>query len=199
MSNAPIPNSPPCPRLIAAASLACLLALSAFADLQGERRNIAPDAVSRATTWNTHAGALILLGDGRTPATTESARAFTWETKGILVFTWDRILPLEKVRIFVGQVGNNYQIRTYLGGHLQEDGALREPEGELTALVEENSRAVDQWIDIDLPPGTRADNLELWTLGPTVFYEVEIYTPLSDTALPPLFWSRVKNSVDTAP
>ena len=43
-----------------------------------------------------------------------------------------------------------------------------------TALIEENARAVDQWIEIYFPSDTIADNLELWTLGPTVFYEVEI-------------------------
>ncbi|NKB70266.1 MAG: hypothetical protein GKR89_24615 [Candidatus Latescibacteria bacterium] len=180
--------------LLSAAFLAALLSLSAFALLQGESRNIGPDAISRATIWNTHSGSLELLNDGQAPPDNTSAEAFTWETKGILIFAWDRPLPVEKVRIFVGEIGNNYQLRTYLGGHLQEDGALREPEGEQTALVEENRRLINQWIEIDLPLGTWADNLELWTLGSTVFYEVEIYARLDEaTALAPLSWGQVKS------
>jgi len=62
-----------------------------------------------------------------------------------------------------------------------------------TALIEENARAVDQWIEIYFPPDTMADNLELWTLGPTIFYEVEIYVRSSDaTAIEKLSWGKIK-------
>ena len=98
-----------------------------------------------------------------------------------------------KLRLYVGTIGNDYQVRTYLGGRLDETGTLREPEGVQTALIEENARAVDQWIEIDFPPDTMADNLELWTLGPTVFYEVEIYVHSSDaTAIEKLSWGKIK-------
>ena len=49
--------------------------------------------------------------------------------------------------------GNDYQVRAYLGGRLDETGTLREPEGVQTALIEENARAVDQWVEIHFSPG----------------------------------------------
>ena len=155
-------------------------------------RNITPDAVTRATTWNSHEGDPDVLGDGKVPQDAD-ALPFTWKTKGILVFAWEEPLQLEKLRIYVGAIGNDYQVRTYLGGRLDETGTLREPEGVQTALIEENARAVDQWIEIYFPPDTMADNLELWTLGPTIFYEVEIYVRSSDaTAIEKLSWGKIK-------
>ena len=154
--------------------------------------NIAPDAVTRATIWNSYEGHPDVLGDGKVPQDAD-ALPFTWKTKGILVFAWEKPLQLEKLRIYVGAIGNYYQVRAYLGGRLDETGTLREPEGVLTALIEEDARAVDQWIEIYFPPDTMADNLELWTLGPTVFYEVEIYVHSSDaTAIERLSWGKIK-------
>ena len=114
-------------------------------------RNITPDAVTRATIWNSHEGDLDVLGDGKVPQDAD-ALPFTWKTKGILVFAWEEPLQLEKLRVYVGAIGNDYQVRAYLGGRLDETGTLREPEGVQTALIEENARAVDQWIEIYFPP-----------------------------------------------
>ncbi|MCY3790808.1 MAG: hypothetical protein OXH63_18675, partial [Gemmatimonadetes bacterium] len=51
----------------------------------------------------------------------------------------------------------------------------------------------DQWIEIYFPADTTADNLELWTLGPTVFYEVEIYAYSPNaTAIEKLSWGKIK-------
>ncbi len=155
-------------------------------------RNITPDAVTRATIWNSHEGELDVLGDGKVPQDAD-ALPFTWTTKGILVFAWEEPLQLKKLRIYVGAIGNNYEVRAYLGGRLDETGTLREPEGVQTALLQENARAVDQWIEIYFPPNTAADNLELWTLGPTIFYEVEIYVRSpGDTAIERLSWGKIK-------
>ena len=163
-----------------------------FFFLGAASRNIAPDAVTRATIWNSHEGDSDVLGDGKVPQDAD-ALPFTWKTKGILVFAWEEPLQLEKLRIYVGAIGNNYQVRAYLGGRLEETGTLREPEGVQTALIEENARAVDQWIEIHFPPDTMADNLELWTLGPTIFYEVEIYVYSPDaTAVEKLSWGKIK-------
>ena len=115
------------------------------------------------------------------------------EDQGILVFAWEEPLQLEKLRVYVGAIGNDYQVRAYLGGRLDETGTLREPEGVLTALIEENARAVNQWVEIYFPPDTMADNLELWTLGPTVFYEVEIHVHSPDaTEVEKLSWGKIK-------
>ena len=155
-------------------------------------RNITPDAVTRATIWNSHEGDLDVLGDGKVPQDA-GALPFTWKTKGILVFAWEEPLQLEKLRVYVGAIGNDYQVRAYLGGRLDETGTLREPEGVQTALIEENARAVNQWIEIYFPPDTMADNLELWTLGPTVFYEVEIHVRSPDgTGVEKLSWGKIK-------
>ena len=170
--------------------ISAIVALFFF--LGAASRNIAPDAVTRATIWNSHEGDPDVLGDGKVPQDAD-ARPFTWKTKGILVFAWEEPRRLEKLRIYVGAIGNNYQVRAYLGGRLDETGTLREPEGVQTALIEENARAVNQWIEIYFPPDTTADNLELWTLGPTIFYEVEIYVHSPDvTAVERLRWGKIK-------
>ena len=115
-----------------------------------------------------------------------------------MVFAWEEPLQLEKLRIYVGAIGNDYQVRAYLGGRLDETGTLREPEGVQTALIEENTRAVDQWVEIYFSPDTMADNLELWALGPTVFYEVEIHVRSPDgTGVEKLSWGKIKRGQES--
>ena len=70
-------------------------------------RNVILDAVTRATTWNTYTGDLELLQDGEVPGEGVQPRALLWEGGGILVFEWDEPLALEKVRIYIGEIGNN--------------------------------------------------------------------------------------------
>ena len=158
--------------------------------LQASSRNLAPDAVSRATTFNSYSGDLVALQDGKYPP--QEATPFFWQTKGILTFEWQGELPLEKVRIYIGEIGNNFQLRVYRGGHLDDTGTVREPEGERTALLEENSRLTDQWVEIPISEGVLADNLELHALGSVVIYEVEIYVRTGDTAVERLSWGQVK-------
>ncbi len=169
---------------------AAVIALGSL--LYAQSRNVLPDAVTRATEWNDHVGDLELLVDGKVPTLDDDALPFVWNTKGILVFEWPKELSLEQVRIFVGDVGNNYQVRAYRGGRLDESGGLREPEGEQTALVMEDRRLTNQWLEIPLPAGTAADNVELWTLGPTEFYEVEVLAAASQTSIPSSSWARIK-------
>ncbi len=171
---------------------AALVLTSAVSAKRLQDRHLVPDAVTRATTWNSHDGEFATLADGYVPPAAE-ALPFVWETKGILVFEWAEPQPLERVRIFVGSIGNNYQIRAYVGGRLDETGTLRDPEGEQTALLHVDERVTDQWIDIPFPLGTRADNVELWALGPTIFYEVEIHTQVPvGTAVSRATWGGIK-------
>jgi len=116
----------------------CLLITGATFAISG--RNVAPDAVTRATTWNSHVGEFSTLSDGQIPSTDSAAPPFIWETKGILVFEWSEPVFLDSMRIYVGDVGNNYQVRAYLGGRLDETGTLREPEGQQTALLNIDDR-----------------------------------------------------------
>ena len=171
--------------------LALCLVASAFTIRSQD--GLVPDATTRATTWNSFAGDFASLSDGLVPPSSD-AQAFNWQTKGILVFEWPEVVSLERIRIYVGEIGNNYQVRAYVGGRLDETGTLREPEGLRTALLEIDDRVVNQWIEVPFAEGTRADNLELWTLGPTNFFEVEIYARSpGDSVVRPATWGHVKS------
>ncbi|HCL28163.1 MAG TPA: hypothetical protein DIC52_06980, partial [Candidatus Latescibacteria bacterium] len=76
------------------------------------------------------------------------ARPFLWEGGGSLVFEWQEPLALDKLRIFIGEIGNNYLVRTYLGGRLDETGVIRDPEGVQTALVTDDRRKIGQWVEV---------------------------------------------------
>ena len=172
--------------------LAALWLVLASPALTGDR-NAAPDAVTRATTWNTWEGDLAALVDGETPEEDPEARGFLWHGGGILVFEWEEPLVLESVRVYVGAIGNDYEVRAYVGGRLDENGTLREPEGTRTAAAANHSRMTDAWTEILFPPGTRADNIELVALGTIVFHEVEVLVgdgPV--TAVELSGWGRVK-------
>ena len=166
--------------------------MAASPALTGDGRNAAPDAVTRATTWNTWEGDLASLVDGRTPADDPEARPFLWHGGGILVFEWEEPLELEAVRVYIGAIGNDYEVRAWLGGRLDETGTLREPEGTRTASVADHSRVTDAWTEVGFPAGTRADNIELVALGTIVFHEVEIRRRGGATAVELSGWGRVK-------
>ncbi len=169
------------------------VSLLAYTLLSATGRNVAPDAVTRATVWNRYEGDLAFLGDGKVPPLDADAQALVWQGGGVLVFEWDEALPLEKVRVYIGEIGNNYEVRAYLGGRLDESGAIREPEGVQTARVEDNARVVGQWTEVFFPEGTVADNMELVALGSITFYEVEIYARGEHaTAVENADWGRVK-------
>ena len=153
-------------------------------------RNVAPDAVTRATTWNTFSGDLASLQDGVVPA----ALPFLWEGGGILVFEWDEPVELERVRSYIGEIGNNYVVRAYLGGRLDESGVIRDPVGLQTADLADDSRKIGQWAEVRFPAGTMADNIELLALGTILFYEIEILARGASpaTAIEASRWGRIK-------
>ena len=159
-------------------------------------RNVAVDALTRATTWNEHEGDPAWLTDGLVPPEA-GARPFVWNSKGILVFAWDGIREIEGVRIRVGEIANDYQVRTFAGGYLEDEGAVRDPPGEQTARVDDFSRVVNDWVEIGLPADTRADNMELRALGPAHFYEVEILAAAA-TSVSGRSWAAVKLEAATA-
>ena len=159
-------------------------------------RNLAVDALTRATTWNEHEGDPVWLTDGLVPPQA-GARPFVWNTKGILVFAWDEVVETAVVRIRVGEIANDYQVRTFVGGYLEDEGAARDPPGEQTARVEDYSRIVDGWVEIELPAGARADNLELRALGPAHFFEVEILATAS-TSVRGRSWAAAKLEASAA-
>ncbi|MBT3344094.1 MAG: hypothetical protein HN712_01325 [Gemmatimonadetes bacterium] len=152
--------------------------------------NLATDAMSRATTYHSHTGNVSLLADGLVPPEA-GALAFEWSTQGIITFDWEQVTLIEAVRLRVGSLANDYVVRTFIGGHLLDEGATREPMGELTASVLDVTRVVDGWVQVDLPAGTRADNLELHSLGPVQLYEIEILTPAA-TVISTQGWAHLK-------
>ncbi len=172
--------------------VAQMVLVAAVFAAQAGGRNVAVDAVTRATTYHSYDGEVAALTDGLVPGGAETAPAFRWNTQGILVFEWSETLPVSRVRVYVGGIGNDYVIRTFVGGRLNSAGTLREPEGLETASVEEHSRVADTWIDTDLPEGTLADNIEILALGPIVLYEVEIQVRDSETAVLNLTWGDLK-------
>jgi hypothetical protein len=123
----------------------------------------------------------------------DSARAFEWGTKGVLAFDWEQVEVVDRLRRRIGDIANDYQVRAFVGGRLQDEGATRDPEGEQTARVQDTSRVTDGWQEIAMPDGTEADNLEVRTFGPVVFYEIEILTP-DGTVVRPAGWAVVKES-----
>ena len=172
--------------------LLCVIGLSlvAAASLSlAAGRNLAVDAVTRATTWNEHEGEAVWLIDGRVPP--DDTKAFVWNSKGILAFELGAVHTIDRVRIRVGDVANDYQVRAYLGGLLQEDGAARDPQGQQTARVDEFSRGSNGWVEIVLPAETLADTLALRNFGPARFFEVQILAPEA-TAVTELTWAGVK-------
>ena len=170
-----------------------VLSLLAYTLLAAMEYNVSPDAVTRATVWNRYEGDLAFLGDGKVPPIDADAEALVWQGGGVLVFEWDEPLTLEKVRVYIGEIGNNYAVDAYLGGRLDESGAIREPEGVQTAHVEDNARVVGQWTEVFFPEGTVADNIELLALGSIAFFEVEIYAFSDDvTAVEDAGWGRIK-------
>ncbi|MFH1566586.1 MAG: hypothetical protein ABIL09_01205 [Gemmatimonadota bacterium] len=174
-------------RLVASVALGLAVALTAPG---AATRNLAPDAVSRASTWNQHEGEVAWLTDGLAPPA--SASAFVWFGRGILAFEWGQVLPLSQVRVRAGAADADFEVRTYIGGRMLEDGAGRDPLGESTATVQDISGRSDTWVVLDLPPGTRADNLELRTQGPAELYEVEILADVAGTAVDAATWAQVK-------
>lgn len=167
-----------------------LLGLTIAARLTGAGPNLATDAVTRATTYHTHTGDVSVLVDGIVPPAA-GAVAFEWPTQGVLAFDWGEAATIAAIRLRVGHVANDYAVRTFVGGHLLDEGTTRDPEGQLTASVLDLSRGIDTWVQIDLPADTRADNLELHSLGPVQLYEVEIL-PISASPVTPPGWARVK-------
>jgi len=168
------------------------LALAGALSLAGAAsRNVAPDAVTRATTWNEHQGQVAWLTDGLVPPD-GAAAPFVWPSKGLVALEWPQALDLVQVRVRVGTADSDFEVRSYLGGRLLEDGAARDPHGERTATVADDSGVADAWIVFDMPAGTRADNLELKTQGTTQIYEIEVLAEVGGTAVEAASWAQVK-------
>ena len=156
------------------------------------RRNLTPDAVTQATTWNDYEGDLGALFDGKTPDNSDSPPSFLWVSKGILWITFPEPVEFVELRLYVGSEAGEYIVKAYLGGKLDLDMAGRSPEGELKARVESREYVKHGWATLTLPPGTVIDNVELVTFGTAEFYEMELLGP-QETPVRATSWGFIKN------
>ncbi|HID11600.1 MAG TPA: hypothetical protein EYP17_09925 [Candidatus Latescibacteria bacterium] len=154
-------------------------------------RNVAPDAVTKATTYNPYEGDISVLTDGKYPGNDPNPASFRWLSKGILAVELPKPMELKEFRVYVGEEAGGYKVRAYLGGKLNSNGLGRSPEGELKAEVEDASYATDTWMALKFPPRTVADNLEFWTFGAAEFYEVQILAAYEE-AVEGSTWGNVK-------
>lgn len=172
-------------------AMLALVVLSMAVGLAGSAlRNMAPDAVTRATTYNVYEGEVSALTDGKYPGNDENPASFRWLSKGILAIELPEPVELREFRVYVGREAGGYKVKAYLGGKLSLEGLGRSPEGKLVAEVEDASYATDSWVVMKFPPGTVADNLEFWDFGPAEFYEIQII--VASEVVGGTTWGRVK-------
>ena len=156
-------------------------------------RNIAPDAVTKATEgYNLYTGELACLTDGRYPGNDDAPGILQWGNKGILVFELPEPVVISEVRLYVGDYAASYVATFFLGAKLGADGQSRDPEGELRGSVENYDYVTHQWVSLKPETPVLADYVQLETMGGPEMYEVEISVE-DGTAVQPSSWGRVKS------
>lgn len=155
------------------------------------RRNLTPDAITQATTWNAHEGKIEALFDGKTPNNSASPSSFLWESKGIFWIRFPVPVELHELRLYIGSEAGEYIVKAYLGGEMNLDLGGRSPEGELKARVENREYIKNGWVSLRLPPDTVIDNVEFVTFGTAEFYEMELLGP-EETSVRPASWGMIK-------
>jgi len=174
--------------------MAVVALLLAGAWLDADQRNIAPDAVTRASTGHrTYRGKLSFLTDGEHPGNSEAPGAFAWPSNGNLSFEFDQTRPISSLRIYVGEDAGQYWLTAY---HGVPQGQTGQPPAADAGVVADTS-ALDQlentWVEMRLPPGTEADYITVWTESSAIFYEIEILVPENDpSVVKPESWGAVK-------
>ena len=156
-------------------------------------RNVAPDAVTKATEgYNFYTGELAYLTDGKHPGNDESPEIFQWGNKGILVFELPEPVSISEVRICVGENAAPYAVTFSLGTKLGADGQSKDPEGERKGTVENYDFATHQWVSLKPESPVVADYVELDTMNGPEMYEVEIWVEDETTPVQPSSWGLVK-------
>jgi hypothetical protein len=160
----------------------------------GQAGNIAPDAVTQATQgYNSHIGELAYLTDGLHPDNSEAAALFAWPNKGNLVFQFGEPRLVEGLRLRVGEDAGSYAAIAYLGARLGESGQTETAEGMMVADAYNQDFSAGVWVELDFPPGTQTDYIELSTESGAEFYEIEIRVPQSSgTEVLEATWGVVK-------
>ena len=160
----------------------------------GGLRNLAPDAVTRATQgYNIYEGDMAYLADGKYPGNSDAPGAFTWLNKGNLVFTFVQHEEIVKLRLFVGEDAGAYQATAYRGARFGEDGQTRTAGATVVARAENFDFVTNDWVELIFPTGTKTDYIELATNQGATFYEIEILgTEGNITRVESYTWGGVK-------
>ena len=156
-------------------------------------RNIAPDAVTKATEgYNLYTGELTYLTDGKVPDNDEAPGVFQWGNKGILVFELPEPVAISEVRICVGEHAAPYIVTFFSGAKLGADGQSQDPEGERKGIVENYDYVTHQWVSLKPETPVVADYVELETMNGPEMYEVEILIEDGTTPVQPSSWGLIK-------
>lgn len=177
-----------------AMTLAALALLGVVGVVAGSLRNLAPDAITRATEgYNTHEGETALLTDGRHPGNDGVAQAFIWPNKGNLTLALPRPEEVSKLRIYVGDDAGAYQATAYIGASYGDDGQTVAEGATVSARVTNFDFATNAWVDLPFPAGATTDYIELSTSQGAEFYEIEIWAEGQViTRVRPQTWGEVK-------
>ena len=161
-------------------------------------RNIAPDAVTRATTgYNEYEGALAHLTDGEHPDNAPEPGAFTWPNKGNLIFQFDRPLRIEGLRLYVGDDAGAYQVRAYVGAEYSAEGQTTLDGAVVLADAHNFDFRKNDWTELLFAEAVETDYLELATESGAVFYEIEILSSVDAvSAVRGASWGHAKASVN---
>jgi len=160
--------------------------------VMGQRQNLMPDAVTRATTWNNSEGAVEAVWDGLHPGNSASAPSFVWTSKGILVTEFAEPVRVSECRAYTGDACGSLSLRGYLGGRLNDEGQGRDPQGQLLLVRDDYSHLTNGWLSIPLDEDLLMDNVELECLGRTEYYEIELLGP-EGTNVEGTSWGEVKS------
>ena len=171
--------------------IVCVLSLLIVSAVLARRADLTPDAVTRATTWNSYEGELSFLTDSETPENNPNAGVFTWPEKGIIVMEFPQATHIGQVRIYTGDNASSLQIGVYLGGRRMDDGGGRDPEGEQKFFHTFTDVGANEWFSHVFTEALEADNLEIHCSGRTDIYEIEINSP-EGIGVESTIWSNVK-------
>jgi len=156
-------------------------------------RNVAPDAVTKATEgYNVYRGELAYLTDGKYPGNSDNPGVFQWENKGILVFELPEPVAIAEVRIYVGENPASFIVTLFLGAKLGADGQSRDPEGEQKGCIENYDFVTHQWVSFRPDAPVIADYVQIETIGGPEIYEVEILTE-DGTSVQASSWGFIKS------
>ena len=156
-------------------------------------RNVAPDAVTKATEgYNTYTGELAYLTDGKVPQNDEAPGVFKWANKGFLIFELPYPVSISEVRINVGESSGPYTVTFFLGAKLSADGQTRSPEGVEQGYIANYDYATHQWVSLKPDTPIIADYVQLDTIGSPDIYEMEILAE-DNTSVQTTSWGWIRS------